>query len=152
MEAIIFCGIQATGKTTFYVQHFLNSHVRISMDLLHTRNKENIMLRTCLKMQQRFVIDNTNPTVEERKKYIDLAKKSFYKIIGYYFHATAEEALQRNQYRSGKARIPIAGIRGTFKKLQRPSYQEGFDQIYTVEINADNQFVVKEWQNEILKS
>lgn len=149
MEAIIFCGIQASGKTTFYVQHFLNTHVRISMDLLHTRNKENIMLRTCLKMQQRFVVDNTNPTVEERKKYIDLAKRLHYKITGYYFHTTTAEALQRNHHRTGKAQIPIAGILGTFKKLQPPSWQEGFDQIYTVKVGADHQFIVKEWEDEI---
>lgn len=104
------------------------------------------MLRTCLQMQQRFVVDNTNPTVEERKKYIDLAKKAHYKIIGYYFPTTTEKALQRNQHRTGKARIPIAGILGTFKKLRTPAWHEGFDQLYTVEINAENQFVVKEWQ------
>ena len=34
MEAIIFTGIQATGKSTFYKQNFFNSHVRISLDLL----------------------------------------------------------------------------------------------------------------------
>lgn len=45
MEAIIFCGIPATGKTSFYKQHFFDTHMRISMDQLHTRNKEGRFFR-----------------------------------------------------------------------------------------------------------
>lgn len=146
MEAIIFCGIQASGKTTFYIQNFLSSHVRVSMDLLNTRRKEQVLLHTCLHMQQRFVVDNTNPTVDERKKYIIPAKQAKYKVAGYFFQSTVDKALQRNQNRQGKARIPIPGIKGTFKKLQPPSYAEGFDQLYLVEINDKNEFVVKEWK------
>lgn len=40
MQALIFCGIQASGKSTFYCQRLLNSHVRISLDLLRTRHRE----------------------------------------------------------------------------------------------------------------
>ena len=80
MEAIIFCGIQASGKTTFYKENFFKTHVRISLDLLNTRRKEDIFLRTCLQTQQRFVIDNTNPTKKERLPYIEKAKA--FKFIG----------------------------------------------------------------------
>ena len=48
MQAVIFIGIQATGKTTFYVQHFLNTHLRISLDVLRTRHREARFLETCL--------------------------------------------------------------------------------------------------------
>ncbi len=40
MEMIIFTGIPASGKSSFYKELFFNSHLRISMDLLNTRNKE----------------------------------------------------------------------------------------------------------------
>jgi hypothetical protein len=33
MEEIIFVGIQASGKSTFYKEKFFNSHLRISNDL-----------------------------------------------------------------------------------------------------------------------
>ncbi|MEL6944740.1 MAG: ATP-binding protein, partial [Bacteroidota bacterium] len=36
MQAILFIGIQASGKSTFYKERFFNTHVRISMDLLNT--------------------------------------------------------------------------------------------------------------------
>ncbi|MBN1315005.1 MAG: hypothetical protein JXA42_06040 [Anaerolineales bacterium] len=38
MQAVIFIGIQATGKSTFFKERFFNTHVRISLDLLKTRN------------------------------------------------------------------------------------------------------------------
>jgi len=34
MEAIIFIGIQATGKSTFFQQRFFATHVRINLDML----------------------------------------------------------------------------------------------------------------------
>jgi len=40
MQIIIFIGIPASGKSSFYKELFFNSHIRISMDLLNTRNKE----------------------------------------------------------------------------------------------------------------
>ena len=40
MECVIFIGIQASGKTEFYKQNFFKTHVRISMDMLKTRHRE----------------------------------------------------------------------------------------------------------------
>lgn len=45
MEMIIFTGIPASGKSSFYKELFFNSHLRISMDLLNTRNKENKLMQ-----------------------------------------------------------------------------------------------------------
>lgn len=148
MQAIIFTGIQATGKSTFYKTHFFNSHVRLSMDLLNTRNRENEFLKTCLKTQSKFVVDNTNPTAEERKKYINPAKEKKYEVIGYYFSSSLAEAIQRNNKRTGKDKIPEIGIKGCFRKLEIPKLREGFDKLYFVKI-ADNKFIVEDWNDEI---
>ena len=43
MEAVILCGVQGSGKTTLYRDRFLDTHARISMDLLKTRS-----MPTCL--------------------------------------------------------------------------------------------------------
>lgn len=134
MEAVLFCGIQAAGKTTFYVERFLRTHVRISMDLLHTRNKERKLMELCLSLQQRFVVDNTNPTRKERQKYIEAARQHRFKVIGYYFHTEVAAAIARNAGRTGKGHIPIPGIRGTYKKLEPPAYDEGFDILHRVEL------------------
>ncbi len=72
MEAAIFIGLQATGKSTFYKEKFFKSHIKINLDMLKTTNKENILLETCIKARQPFVVDNTNATTLDRKKYIDM--------------------------------------------------------------------------------
>jgi hypothetical protein len=58
MELIVFSGIQASGKTTFYRERFLATHVRVSLDLLKTRQREDILLFACFAAQQPVVVDN----------------------------------------------------------------------------------------------
>lgn len=143
MEAVIFCGIQASGKTTFYLQRFFKTHIRISLDQLNTRNKETRLLNTCLELQQRFVVDNTNPTKADRAKYIELASSKKFRIIGYFFRSAPAAALERNSKRLGKENIPIPGLLGTYKKLQEPTMAEGFDELYEVAIEGDS-FIIKD--------
>src|SRR3990172_1694780 len=95
-EAVIFIGIQATGKTTFYKERLLDTHLRISLDMLRTRHRESTFLNACLETRQRFVVDNTNTTVEERKRYILKAKDADFKVIGYYFESKPNQAIARN--------------------------------------------------------
>ena len=141
MEGIIFIGIQASGKSTFYKENFFNSHLRISLDLLNTRNKERQILDKCLDLQQRVVIDNTNPTAFDRKRYIDKFKARKYNVIGYYFETNLEQALARNEQRTGKARISDIGVRSTYKKLQIPDWEEGFDQLFKVQIEQEKMLI-----------
>lgn len=148
MEAVIFCGIQATGKTTFYKEKFFKTHIRISLDQLNTRNKEQKFIDTCYSTQQRFVVDNTNPTKQDRAKYISLAKANNFNVIGFYFQSNLNVALNRNSQRSGKENIPEIGIKSTFNKLEIPTYDEGFDELYYVEIENNN-FKIKEWEYEV---
>lgn len=148
MEAIIFCGIQATGKTTFYKERFFKTHIRISLDQLRTRNKEHEFLSVCLKTQHPFVVDNTNPAKLDRQKYIALAKQHKFKVIGYYFQSKLEDSIARNNLRNGKENIPTVGIRGTYNKLEIPEMNEGFEELYYVELH-ENTFIIKDWQHEI---
>lgn len=145
MEAVIFTGIQASGKTTFYLQHFLRTHIRISLDQLNTRNKESRLIDTCLDLQQRFVVDNTNPTRAERAKYIQQAQQKRFKVTGYFFNTVPAEAINRNSKRSGKENIPVAGLLGTYKKLEKPSLEEGFDELYEVTIKGSEFKISKKW-------
>jgi predicted kinase len=143
MEAAIFIGIQATGKSSFYKERFFNSHVRINLDMLRTRHRERLLVRACLEAKQPFVIDNTNVTVEERARYIKPARAAGFRVVGYYFQSSIEEALQRNNARSGAARVPVKGILGTYKRLQVPRLQEGFDALYNVRLSAAGEFIVE---------
>lgn len=145
MQAIIFTGIQAAGKSTFFKMNFFDTHLRISLDLLKTRHREKIFLNACLETGLRFVVDNTNPTIEERKKYIEAAKSYRFEVVGYYFESRLSDAIGRNLLRTGRQHIPEKGIRGTLHRLQRPSFSEGFDRLYYVKINTPGEFSVTEW-------
>ncbi|TPE45828.1 AAA family ATPase [Pontibacter mangrovi] len=144
MQAIIFCGIQASGKSTFYKERFFNSHVRISLDQLRTRHRERLFLDTCLKSQMRFVVDNTNPTRAERAKYIRMAKAAKYEVIGYFFESGSGDAVRRNSQRSGRFLVPVKGIYGTHKRLEKPTLSEGFDKLYVVQLMPWGEYEV--WQ------
>jgi hypothetical protein len=88
IEAIIFIGIQATGKSTLFQQRFFNT-------------------------------------------------------------SALKAALERNRQRRGKALIPEKGIIGAYRKLELPSFDEGFDQLFYVEIAEGGQFIVMEWSDEV---
>ena len=149
MQAVIFIGVQATGKSTFFKERFFNTHVRISLDLLKTRHREKIFLDACLQSGQKFVVDNTNPTIEDRIRYILPAKGAKFEIIGYYFESKLSASLERNQCRLEKQCIPDKGIVATYHKLQPPTVSEGFDKLFYVKIDPQGEFIVEEWQDEV---
>jgi predicted kinase len=130
MEAVVLCGVQGSGKTTLYRDRFLETHVRVSMDLLRTRSREEAFLDLCLQTQQRFVVDNTNPTAAERRRYVEPARAAGFKVIGYLVEIDAAEALARNEERTGKRRVPASGVIGTARRLIRPAPEEGFDELW----------------------
>jgi predicted kinase len=146
MEAIVFTGLQGAGKSSFYKERFFSTHVRISLDLMRTRNRERQFLTACLKTEQRFVIDNTNPTREERAKYIQTAKEARFQVVGYYFRSKVEECLRRNEQRMDK--VPDVAILSTAKKLELPAFDEGFDELWYVRF-GNSGFVVEEWNDEV---
>ena len=146
MEAVVFVGLQASGKSSFYKERFFATHVRISLDLLRTRNRERRLMTVCLETQQPFVIDNTNPTREERAKYIDAAKSAKYSVVGFYFRSKAEDCLARNQQRTD--RVPDVGLLSTAKKLELPTLEEGFDTLKYVRLTEAG-FVIEEWNDEV---
>ena len=149
MEAVIFVGIQGSGKSTFFKDRFFDSHVRINLDMLRTKNRERLLFEACLEAKQKFVLDKTNLTREGRGKHIVSAKVFGFKIIGYYFQTNLVKAMERNNQRTGKAKIPDVGLFSSFKRLQLPKLEEGFDDLFYVSINEENDFIVEDWKDEI---
>lgn len=134
--AVIFIGIQASGKTTFYRIYFTN-HIHVNLDTLKRRSRENTLINKCIDEEASFVVDNTNPSREVRQKYFEMLEHADYEIHGYYFKSSLEDCLMRNAKREGKARIPDVGVRSTYEKLELPSYDEGFDKLFYVELTDD---------------
>ena len=148
MKGIIFIGLQASGKSTFYLEQFYKTHIRLNLDMLRTRNREKILFNACLEAKQPVVIDNTNPTKADREKYISCFKDNKFEVVGYFFESNLKSCLDRNAMRIGKECIPDVGIKSTYKKFESPKFDEGFDKIFTVKIENEG-FVIKEWKDEI---
>ena len=145
MEMILFTGIPGSGKSTFYLERFFHTHVRINLDMLKTRRREMLLVQACLTGKTKMVIDNTNVSAAERAVYIALAREAGFRVEGYYFQAELKEALQRNRLRAGKARINDKGLVARYRQLEIPAFAEGFDQLYDVRINlVTHQFNVEE--------
>jgi predicted kinase len=128
MEAIVLCGLQGAGKTTLYRDRWLETHVRVSMDLLRTRAREAALLELCLATRQPFVVDNTNPTVADRARYVEPARAAGFRVVGYLVDADATEALAGNARRA--RRVPERGVLGTARRFIRPAPEEGFDELW----------------------
>jgi predicted kinase len=145
MEAILFTGIQGMGKSTFYLERFFRTHIRLNMDMLRTRTRERILLEACIRAKQPFVIDNTNPTIKSREPYIAAARAAKFRVIGYYFQSSIDDALRRNEARPEGQRVPKVGLFATNARLQPPAMAEGFDELWSVRIseNAPGGFVVE---------
>ena len=145
-SCILFTGLQASGKTTFYQQHFPNL-VHVNLDTLHTRNKERLLLDECFATGSSFVVDNTNPTGKVRAKYIEAAKQHGYQVIGYYFQSSISACKDRNRRRTGKALLPVSALAATHHILELPGWSEGYDELYYVRIVGDR-FIVETWKSE----
>ena len=149
MEAVIFIGLQGAGKSTFYRERFFATHLRLSLDMLKTRHRERLLLQACLETRQSFVVDNTNPTRQERQVFIEAAKQAGFRVLGYYFQSRVEDCKRRNQQRPAQQQVPLPGILGTAGRMEFPSLEEGFDELNYVRIDDVGGFVVEEWKDEI---
>lgn len=146
MQAVIFVGLQASGKSTFYKTQLYRTHIRLNLDMLKTRHRELILLTACIEAKQPFVIDNTNPTAIERARYIVPARAAKFEVIGYAFQSSVESALKHNQGRDAAERVPNVAIYSTAKRLEQPDYTEGFDRLHRVTMDGAGGFTISEWE------
>jgi predicted kinase len=154
MEVILFCGLQAAGKSTFFRTHFAETHVLISKDLMrnnaHRERHQQELLHLALQARHAVVIDNTNPTPEVRAPLIAIARSYDASIFAYYFITSVKDALERNQQRTGVARLPPVALYSTATRLKPPTYAEGFDRIYHLCIAQQSTAACPLWEKKEL--
>ncbi len=143
---MIFVGLPASGKTTFYQHRFAATHRHISKD--HWPNaprkdaRQAQLIRSALAAGVPIVVDNTNPAPADRAAIIEIAREFDARVVGYYFTATTREAVGRNRGREGKQRVPDVAIFTKAKRMVVPTREEGFEELYRVAICADGAFDV----------
>lgn len=105
--------------------------------------KETLAIEECVGSSISYVIDNTNPQIIDRQRYITVAKSHGYEVIGIFFQSKVKDCIERNDLRDkGGPRHAVASTSG---KLQMPSYDEGFDQLFFARI-VDNGFEITKWK------
>jgi predicted kinase len=149
MELVIFVGLQASGKTSFYQARFAHTHALVSKDRMpNNRNptrRQLELVEEALRAGRSVVVDNTNARVVDRLPLVILGHALGARVVGYYFESRVEDCLERNRGRAGKARVPDAALYATRKRLEVPSYAEGFDALYFVRM-AEGGWQVEEWK------
>jgi predicted kinase len=152
MDLVIFIGLQASGKSTFFRERLSATHAHISKDLFRNnknpQRRQTQLIEAALEQGSSVVVDNTNPTVEDRLTLIELGRKFGARIIGYYFESEVRRCVGRNRRRTGKERVPDVAIFATAKRLVAPSYSEGFDELFRVHITDDSTFEVRPYVDE----
>ena len=135
-ELIIFVGLQASGKSTYYQANFAATHVHVSKDLMKApRNKDARqleMIEEALSQGRSVVVDNTNPTPAARAPLIAAGKRHRARVLAYYFETTVKDAVARNRRREGKARVPDVALFVSAKKMVPPGIEEGFDEVRVI--------------------
>lgn len=147
-ECVIFVGLPGAGKSTLYRERFAATHQHVSKDLWPNASGRDVrqqqLVANALSTSNSVVIDNTNPSAAERSNLIGIAREQNARVIGYFFDVTTRVAVARNAERSGRARVPNVAIFTAAKRLEPPSYAEGFDQLFRVTIAEDRTLCVTE--------
>jgi predicted kinase len=151
MELVILVGLPGSGKTSFYRERFAATHVHVSKDLIRTnrrpQRRQEQIIEEALAAGRSVVVDNTNPRAADRSALIAAARRHGADVAGYFFPTEAADALRRNNAREGRERVPAVAIFTTRKRLEPPSYGEGFDRLFTVVMNeAARSFDVSQTQ------
>ena len=141
-ELVIFVGPQASGKSTFFRERFAATHEHVSKDLFRNNRNRNRrqgqLVEAALRAGRPVVVDNTNPTVGDRRPLVGLGRRFGARIVGYHFDSDVRDCLARNARREGRARVPDVAIFATAKRLVPPSHDEGFDELYRVRPEGDD--------------
>lgn len=146
LELVLFVGLQGSGKSSFYRAHFAVTHALVSKDLFpNNRNRtrrQRQLIEESLGSGRSVVLDNTNPTPEDRAEPIALARAHEARVVGYAFPTDVASALERNRRREGRARVPDVAIHVTAARLRPPTPEEGFDALFTVRLTEAGVFEV----------
>lgn len=146
-ELIIFCGLQASGKSTYYRLRFAATHKLLSKDRMpnarHKDARQLAKITEALAQGTSVVVDNTNPCPEVRAPLIATGHAAGARVVGYWFGADLRGSLARNLQRAGIARVPDIALYATRKRLVPPEYAEGFNAIYAVRILGAGVFAVE---------
>ena len=129
-------GLQGCGKSTWVREHLAATHVVVSKDHWpNARRREARQSRVVaehLAAGRSVVVDNTNPSPEDRAPLLELAREAGVPARAVWLDLPFELCLERNLAREGRAQVPAVGVLATRRRLVPPSLDEGFARVDVV--------------------
>ena len=101
------------------------------------QRRQEQLIEAALAAGHSVVVDNTNPRAADRAPIVAIARRFGADVAGYYFPTEAHTALRRNRARQGRDRVPDVAIFVAKKRLEPPTYAEGFDHLFTVIVKEE---------------
>jgi len=129
------CGPPGSGKSTFTKRYLIPSgYVWVNRDTLHTIQKCVAIALDAINDGSSVVIDNTNPSKESRRVFLDLAKSNNIPARCFVFKTDLEIAEHLNFVRvrmteGAVRRIPEIAYNTYKKNWEEPHPEEGFSEI-----------------------
>ena len=133
VTAYVMCGVPGSGKTTtskkMAEEHGLE---RFSLDEMHCFRLESFMLPAIKALEEgkSVVLDTVNLRVNVRKKVLQALADIPCKKVVVYMDTPLEECIRRNANR--EAHLPEHVIQSTYRALQKPTLDEGWDEVQEV--------------------
>lgn len=134
----VMCGVPGSGKTTMSKQMEEGYGLeRFSFDEMRCfRLKEFVAPAIdILQKGKDVVLDSTNLRANVRKKILQEIKDFQCKKIVIYMNTSLEKCLQRNANR--EVRLQDFTVESTYKSLQPPTLDEGWDEIIVINNDED---------------
>ena len=123
-------GLQGCGKSTWVAEQLAETHAVVSKDhwpnARHREARQARVVAEHLAAGRSVVVDNTNPSREERAALVRLAQEAGVGARAVWLDLPFETCLERNLAREGRAQVPLVGVLATRRRLVPPSVDEGF--------------------------
>ncbi len=146
VDLVVLCGLQGSGKSTFFGARFAASHAHVSQDRFPSARDPAARRRALVEEAARAglsaVVDDTNVTRERRTALVALARELGMRPVLYWFPPDVTGSLARNAGRSGRGRVPNVAIFAARKRLVPPDAAEGFAAAFEVTPTPEGGFLV----------
>jgi len=147
-EIILLVGSPASGKSSFAKESFVSKgYVWINRDTLKTKEKCMKATKEALDKGKSVIVDNTNPTKENRSFYINEAQKRSLPIHCYHLVTAKSICRHLNMFRENitggaHAHVPKIAFAVYNKNFEPITEEEGFNSITQVKFSVEDNLLI----------